>query len=66
VPNSASDRGELMARHADATRRRESAALGSDEFAKAAEEVARIEVEIAAREELRTSTAEPPRAADRR
>jgi hypothetical protein len=51
VPKPAGDRADLMTLHAAAKRRRDSAKLGSDEFARAAEEVARIEVEIAAREE---------------
>jgi hypothetical protein len=54
-----------MTRHAEAKRQRDSAALGSDEFSEAAQEVARIEVEIAAREELRTTTDQATRAAER-
>jgi hypothetical protein len=42
---------ELLARHADAKQRREAAPLGSDEFRAACEEVARIEIAIAAAEE---------------
>ncbi len=41
-------RPELMAAHEEAKRRRDAAPLGSDEFARSAQEVARIEVEIAA------------------
>jgi hypothetical protein len=66
VPPSPNDRSELMNRHAEAKRRRDAAALGSDEFSAAAQEVARIEVEIAAREELQTTTDEASRAAQRR
>jgi hypothetical protein len=55
-----------MKRHTEAKRRRDAAALGSDEFAAAAQEVARIEVEIAAGEELQTTTDEATRAAERR
>ena len=40
-----------MERHAAARRRRDEAELGSDEFRAAAEEVARIEIQIAASEE---------------
>jgi transcription elongation GreA/GreB family factor len=40
-----------MALHAAARRRREAAALGSDEYRAAAEEIARIEVQIARIEE---------------
>jgi hypothetical protein len=66
VPPSPSDRGDLIEQHAEAKRRRDAAALGSDEFAAAAQEVARIEVEIAAREELQTTTEQASRAAQRR
>jgi hypothetical protein len=55
-----------MTRHAEAKRRRDAAPLGSEEFSEAAQEVARIEVEIAAREELQTTTDEATRAARRR
>jgi len=65
VPKPASDRTDLMTRHAEAKRRRDSAALGSDEFSQAAQDVARIEVEIAAREELQTTTDQATRAAQR-
>jgi hypothetical protein len=44
-------RAELLAQHADAKRRRDAAALGSDEFRAASEEVARVEIAIAAAEE---------------
>jgi hypothetical protein len=47
----AEHRSDLMARHAEARARRDGAALGSDAYREAAEEVARIEIEIAAREE---------------
>ena len=49
--HSAPDRGALMEQHAAARARREAAPLGSDEFTAAAEEVARIEIAIAALEE---------------
>jgi hypothetical protein len=42
----AAERDKLLARHRAARARREAAALGSDEFAAAAQEVAKIEVEI--------------------
>jgi hypothetical protein len=42
----ADKRNELLARHRAARERRESAALGSDEYRAAAEEVAAIEVEM--------------------
>ena len=45
------DRGALMEQHASAKARRDAASLGSDEFRDAAEEVARIEIAIAALEE---------------
>ncbi len=45
------DRATLMEQHRAARIRRDAAALGSDEFRAAAEEIARIEVEIARREE---------------
>jgi hypothetical protein len=48
---SATTREELMERHAAARARRDDAILGSDEFRAAAEEVARIEIAIAALEE---------------
>lgn len=66
MPQPASDRSDLMTRHAEAKRRRDAAPLGSDEFSEAAQEVARIEVEVAAREELQTTTDEATRAAQRR
>jgi hypothetical protein len=46
LSDQAAERDKLLARHRAARARREAAALGSDEFAAAAEEVARIEVEI--------------------
>jgi hypothetical protein len=45
------DRSQLMQQHVAARARRDAAALGSDEFRDAAEEVARIEVAIAKLEE---------------
>jgi hypothetical protein len=47
-----SDRTKLMAQHEEAKRRRDAAPLGSDEFREGSEEVARIEIAIAAQEEL--------------
>jgi hypothetical protein len=47
----AQTRDELMERHAEACRRRDSAELGSEAFRDAAEEVARIEIAIAQLEE---------------
>jgi hypothetical protein len=47
----ATDRSALMEKHAAAKARRDAAPLGSDEFRAAAEEVARIEIAIAALEE---------------
>ena len=44
-------REALMERHREARARRDAAALGSDEFRAAAEEIARIEIEIARLEE---------------
>jgi hypothetical protein len=44
-------RESLMREHSDARRRRDTAPLGSDEFRRAAEDVARIEIAIAALEE---------------
>ena len=41
-------REELLVRHADARRRRNSASLGSDEFRAAVDEIGRIEVRVAA------------------
>ena len=41
-------REELMARHAEARRRRNSAPLGSDAFRAAVDELGRIEVRVAA------------------
>ena len=45
------DRTELMTLHLAARQRREAAPLGSDAYREAAEEIARIEVAIAAAEE---------------
>jgi hypothetical protein len=42
----ASQREQLLAQHRAARARREAAALGSDEYRAAAEEIARIEVQI--------------------
>ena len=50
-------RAELLARHAEARRRRQAAPLGSPEYQAAADEVARIEIEIARLERNAT----PPR-----
>lgn len=44
----ADTREALMQRHAAARQRRDDAVLGSDEFRQAAEDVARIEIAIAA------------------
>ena len=44
-------RAELMAQHAEARRRRDTAELDSPEYRAACEEVGRIEVAIAAAEE---------------
>lgn len=44
-------RAELMELHAAARRRRDAAPLGSEEYRAAAEEVARIEIQIARIEE---------------
>ena len=44
-------RTELMAQHADARRRRDAAELDSPEYRAASEDVARIEIAIAAAEE---------------
>ncbi|MEO6349335.1 MAG: hypothetical protein ABIP53_01665 [Candidatus Limnocylindrales bacterium] len=46
-----SHRDALMEQHRAARARREAAALGSDAYRDAAEEIAHIEVEIARREE---------------
>ena len=53
----APDRAPLMEKHAAAKARRDAAALGSAEFTAAAEEVARLEVAIAALEEPPVSEA---------
>ena len=45
------ERSSLMARHVEARRRRDAAPLESDAYREASEEVARIEVAIAAAEE---------------
>jgi hypothetical protein len=44
-------RTRLMEQHVEARRRRDAAALGSDEYREACEDIARIEIEIAASEE---------------
>ncbi len=44
-------RSRLMEQHVDARRRRDAAAFGTDEYQQACEEIARIEVAIAAAEE---------------
>lgn len=48
APRDEQTREALMARHAAARQRRDSARLGSEEFRQAAEDVARIEIAIAA------------------
>lgn len=50
-------REELLARHAEARRKRNAAPLGSDAFREAAEEIGRIEIRIAAVDRA----ADPPR-----
>jgi hypothetical protein len=55
--SAATTRDELLAEHAAARHRRDTASLGSPEFRKAAEQVARIEIEIARLERAMT----PPR-----
>jgi hypothetical protein len=44
-------RTRLMQQHVEARRRRDAAPLGSDEYRAACEDIARIEIEIAASEE---------------
>jgi transcription elongation GreA/GreB family factor len=51
MPETHPDRGALMEQHRAARARRDAAALGSDEYRAAAEEIARIEVAIARLEE---------------
>jgi hypothetical protein len=57
-------RSQLMVEHVEARQRRDAAALGSDEYRVACEDIARIEVAIAASEEpspaAPPSTAAPP------
>lgn len=55
--NSPEQREALMRRHVEARARRDAAPLGSDAFREAAEEIARIEVAIAAAEEPRSELA---------
>lgn len=50
-PATTDARSELMRQHADARATRDASQLGSDDFRAAAEEVARIEIEIALLEE---------------
>ena len=57
TPATAKTREGLLIEHAAARHRRDAAALGSPEFRKAIEDVARIEVEIARIERAMT----PPR-----
>jgi hypothetical protein len=57
TPPTASTREQLLVEHAAARHRRDAAPLGSPEFQKASEDVARIEVEIARIERAMT----PPR-----
>ena len=54
------DRSALMEQHAAARARRDQAALGSDEFRAAADEIARIEIAIAALEEPPPTTPSAP------
>ena len=54
------DRSSLMKKHVAARARRDAAALGSDEYREAAEEVGRIEVAIAKLEEPPPSPAANP------
>lgn len=56
----AKTRQELMEEHRAARARRDSAALGSDEYRAAAEEVARIEIAISELEEPDPEAAAPP------
>ncbi|MDQ3871953.1 MAG: hypothetical protein M3301_10125 [Chloroflexota bacterium] len=64
MTDSLSRREELIAAHAEAKRRRDAAPLGSDEFMHWAEEVARIEVEMAAAREA--AQADPSKVTERR
>jgi hypothetical protein len=54
------DRSSLMEKHAAARARRDAAALGSEEYREAAEEVGRIEVAIAKLEEPPQQPPTPP------
>ena len=54
-------RSDLMVLHTAAKSRREAAPLGSDAYRAACEEVARVEVAIAAAEEPRPGAAPTPR-----
>lgn len=51
MPTESPQRAELMAQHAEARRRRDTAPLDSPEYRAACEDVARIEVAIALAEE---------------
>jgi hypothetical protein len=51
VTTERTDREDLMEQHRAACARRDAATLGSDAFREALEEIARIEIEIARREE---------------
>jgi hypothetical protein len=51
----AADRTALMGQHVAARARRDAAPLGSDEYRAAADEIARIEIAIAAMEEPKRS-----------
>jgi hypothetical protein len=51
VPTDRSHRDALMEQHRAARARRDAAPLGSEAFREALEEIARIEIEIARREE---------------
>jgi hypothetical protein len=56
APDLPTTRAELMALHEVARRRRDAAGLGSDDFRAAAEEIARIEIQIARIEEPSTAS----------
>jgi hypothetical protein len=56
-------RADLMVRHVQARRRRDAAPLGSAEYRAACEEIASVEVAIAALEEPRAPSPAAPEAA---
>ncbi len=60
-PTSAT-RTRLMEQHVEARRRRDAADLGSDQYRAACEEIARIEIAIAASEEPSPAAAASPAA----